>query len=148
MKNKKPSCDVSSSQSQVLLGTGEPFVPIHYCHCYLTEAIITLMSLVIITCRLLFLRAYILIILFSCVCISLPLYISRVSHRVFPLPDCQGARFKSPLSGPVYSPMCACVSGLTWCRCVPECVSIISYHFLSASLRIFEPPTLTLIIPL
>ena len=84
------------------------------------------------------------LILFVVFVSHLPPYISRISHRVFPLPDCQGARFYLPLLGLVYGPMCVpCVP------CVPKFVPCNpTYIFFNDSRKISEPPTLTFIIPL
>ena len=77
--------------TRVLLGTGEPSVPIHYRHCtlrYLTETYITLNSLVIQICRLLFPIACIVLMLYRC----LHLYDYNPVSRTgcIALPDCQG----------------------------------------------------------
>jgi len=71
------------------------------------------------------------LILFVVFVSHLPLYISSISHRVLPLPDCQGARFNLPLLGPVYSPMyCLCL-----CLDVNCVLTFVLTHLLSSLLR-------------
>ena len=94
------SCDASPSLTRVLLGTSELSVPIHYR--LISRKHYNLVTFSYTACRLLFLRAYILLILFV-VCLYLCRYTSLV-----PAPgllDCQRDRFNMPRLGQVYSPM-------------------------------------------